>query len=1323
MHIAVSKNRSGMVLFIVVAMLALFAVVSVAFYYYALQQLTASRLALDSLRQDDSANVFSPSYADALLQFMLQQLLFGSSDPNSAMNDFYEDVNAQAGFYYLYQSRQFTRIDAFHNRWSDPPNYKRGEYPDVYNVNHGLLRTLFGDQDQVPFAGHFMVWTDPRTQERIPVRFVNPPYTYPDGAVYPFLGLLVPDTNDPSGEKGILLARSFVRIIPHPTSANKWTTVWLGRPPAPPPPGVNFPPGPYLAFGDISGDVRNLPPNIAVRIPEIDPNSGLIKTDPQGNIVYYKDKYGNDSWYGNDSIWVDLGIPMQSLPDGRQFKPFFAFTVLELDGRAHLTVASKVNALSPMLTLPVTLPQRNDLMEVLLRFGDDDRQSPDKNVPPLVYQKRLSVSVPSRDFRYAGFVPSIRRKPWPKADRETVPDFRDPPSPPNPQNPDLGFRFASSLASAFPGSTDTSMPAWPNAPAYTFNGDFEVQLSGNNYVMTGQSAMGSFAKGPSGAYSSKRLNLVQEISNLPAYPAPGLDDPNFNQQAFDRQLATAIAARQKLARKIFYELLFLTGMLDEVTDKPRVVNLANPTDQELQPLRWLAQIAVNIVDYLDPDDQITPFNFYVDRNGFPLASPFDVVYLTDSLGNPVREPIYKYWVFGTEKPSVVVNEVLMEYQESVNAATGNRQDGQVDVRVWVELRRVIRDNERGLNISELPLISLGHDAMRGPVSEPRYQIVVGKRQNSQIDELANQTNGQNVAGLVLDERCRTGRDDFQNAKYPQAGPVPAGTPPPCWTLPLPQPPKWTVPPPDPAIPQPYLDQLIQRVVLGPRDTVENTLFGSSRWPPLEDPANPQNPDRWIVSSTLEFKVVRSSMQWCLPDASGNLRPINDLTDGYVVVLRRLACTLRNRITGTNASGNIIDVPSVLDPTLPGYGQRGWNPDANPLVLNPYISVDYVKVLFGAGLNDRTPDSNFAMTSSQSFGKTISCANLQNQTHQGMGGRAVPDATNNPTKTFHSLGFANPGPAYTMVMGSIIPDNTMSREDDVRSPVHLDRQPNSTLDLLLVSQFKPHLLTQYFLYFNPGIVDWHYAPWLEQQSRLYRFLEFVEALDGSWGSPTSELVQGKVNINTLADPAIFTNLTGGANVDANALTAIQNRIRRQPLVTTRDQPLWGLGFWNLQGNSGGRGMQPTLNTNSHSWIAGTRGAGQVLLGDLRDSTWSSQPQQEQFRSGFANFYDGVTTRSNVFAIWLTIGFFEIVPDPTDPNRQLYQELSGPDGTPVRYRFFAIVDRASFGEWMILQMTQKGIYRGVEGYLGRTDIDPRRTGPNGEPPCVIYWSRIQ
>jgi hypothetical protein len=135
---------------------------------------------------------------------------------------------------------------------------------------------------------------------------------------------------------------------------------------------------------------------------------------------------------------------------------------------------------------------------------------------------------------------------------------------------------------------------------------------------------------------SKRLDLNRP---LPDYPQP----VNGVMSSTDVKFYAAQQARQDLATDIFAYLRLVTG-----ADDPSTVSVAIEKDA----LRWLAQLSVNIVDFIDNDDIMTPFYWNP-------PSTTDVVY-------------------GTELPKLLINEVVVQYKNPPGGP-------QTLVDVWVEL--------------------------------------------------------------------------------------------------------------------------------------------------------------------------------------------------------------------------------------------------------------------------------------------------------------------------------------------------------------------------------------------------------------------------------------------------------------------------------------------------------------------------------------------------------------------------------------------------------------------------------------------------------------
>jgi hypothetical protein len=847
--------------------------------------------------------------------------------------------------------------------------------------------------------------------------------------------------------------------------------------------------------------------------------------------------------------------------------------------------------------------------------------------------------------------------------------------------------------------------------------------------------------------------------------------PNYVQ--VQNQFQAAQKARQDLANDIYRRLLRVTGV-------PAVATPATPSPGDLATRRWLAQLAVNIVDYIDEDEISTPFNFYGPQDGLPAASvtaPSSYFPLGTPLagaGSLDQSPLY--WVYGTELPRVLVNEVLAEYTQPAPATP-------ITVNVFVELFNPIPTNGNGSQQWQdslaVPLYVPGAGAAPGYAP---YVVMVADNnvgvagQGSGLAQTPTALSGapQNANDAVLGTPniVRAQADFSAFATLLSTVDVPPLTLPPTLS---PQPPQGPPPQPSKALPA----APIGGPIVDPTSPVQNppyVLVG----PSASDAQGllAARPSGIVPSGTL--RLINPGLTYTVAGADAT----NDTTKGVCVLLRRLA-----------------------NPHMP--------PDSNYLVggvlnpnYNPYITVDYIGGAVGDGLTPRGVKLNNAATVGQVDlngdpkgyattsklqayashptqvnnnkansnnppvqghfisapsinGTTITVTLNKNATNFNVGDLVTitgltpaaydgsffvtntgTDKNGNPTFDFAvsqnvgnptAAGSARAWPPVTGLGTAAQAFASWGYDNSDAGPnpfpvqnnnlqydwlMHLDRQLASPMDLVHVSGYQPWELTRRFR--SPAgagaagggaVPNGHQVNWFDDTNRLYRLFEMVTTRDR--GTGVSVRIPGQMNLNSMHD------LTGepfqalcdaqGANTftSASAANLWTNLINSRNPSTAgggggavvfgpTDRPFLSLGTGGLaSGDPQSVYSSCPLNNPAKTTgiddtilrsVGGTGSANDprlfdpsAALGGPPATFWTppTPTQTELLRK----IYASTTTRSNVFAVWCTVGFFRVGNDPVTglPGDQfrpvkLAEELGAATNTNIRPRFFAIVDRS-------------------------------------------------
>ncbi len=816
----------------------------------------------------------------------------------------------------------------------------------------------------------------------------------------------------------------------------------------------------------------------------------------------------------------------------------------------------------------------------------------------------------------------------------------------------------------YPNPSQYHMPGIPDTPDLFPKGAGPIPFPNLAERQTGVVSPGSEFQPDWRAVTAaiRRVDLNRHLTPYPplpkAVPMPAdvqygpYDTANAAQMA---QVNAAQNSRQQFAQDIFMVLVEATGAYN----LPRAEATPPPTLEQAKALRWLAQLAVNIVDYIDSDDIMTRFTWTAtDVQGHIAANH----------AAEVNSP----YVFGTELPRVVLNEVYAEYKYPTPT-----DKTQADVDVWIEMHNPFllgNPNPDPNDPNTGPQDKLGDafvlDRNRGtawlhwpkpaPAPKSNFRVMLCKADQyvttsttgGQVDKGMRQPlnvfGSPEAAYAGTDLVLRDGQgnpcivDNFHDPAYSSAAMI------------LPADGAYTT--------NGSAQANIQRAnngfyVLGPQGKPFPNNNEQAQFLPVATHSHPR----------MTFR-----MQTTDPDGGGPQEPVPQ--ERFMIVLQRLA-----------------------NPYLPAD-------DA----VNPWITIDYI---------------NTFQMSFDPHNRGVEATNIAERRSLGRTQpyRASPLVGNsyvaqNPTTSRPRQ------PKNSFFRHNGAPDTPTPTLGTLEVPFlwlpHLDRQLISPMELLSVSAYKPHELLQQFHTPMEGLYA-HRAPWFDQTTRLYRAFEFLHTHSRAAGVASGGRLAGQINLNTVWDEEILQALCdaqqGNAftapDVSASFARLLQLRSATaqaagQPpyLIGGDDRPFLGMGAGYAMGDgtfqvsgtpvplgAGIDSQHPTRGTGINDtflrsasltadtmgpeggWKIGDAGNTRRLFNPDLDSPEAPTPPPLRDQM-LTKLFNNVTTRSNVFAVWVTVGFFRVTDDSTRPVK-LGAEIGKAEGRNKRHRLFAIVDRTN------------------------------------------------
>ncbi|MFN4259211.1 MAG: hypothetical protein ACK4RK_07920 [Gemmataceae bacterium] len=1159
------SQRRGVILVVVMAMLTLFAIIGLTFVYYAESEAAASRIFRDG-EAPDRGDV-DP---DLLLSYFLNQLIF------------------------------------------DCRNDTQGGGMDSAMRGYGLLRNMFSSQNLPAYCGTGRLglgatainFTGQPQPPETGNESWNPSYTYPDENNM-FLAAV-------RARDGMVLIPSFYR---------PWLGNQLRARTAEPPDEAGL-------------DVKNL-------------------LDSPGTLI-------NNRVVNNDSIWMDLNFPIKIAPDGTRYKALFAPLITDLDNRINLAVHGNIHGPgnqhvsnqgwgrwevnpgrvldAPGGRLPGTLEWVNLLVGhngITGRYGSDNR--PD--VPANFQFDRLAGGLRRAhpyapvDFDGNASVPGMQ---GPAGQRYYTSNY--PPGYDNARDEELynlggtngnhalffnfflrlsgndrsgrfGYRFSNMEAllrykdMGSPALTSEIFRLMPN----NFDDSSSPDAARRRRMVTTYS-MDSSGPGIPPMFYDYTTSPYQWLPDAP-YPIGGPVLPPSSPQQLQQldfapnselrdvclsgrldlrglggSRAGRLSSQGAIAAEIFRRLRVVVGAQNPALIPP-------PTDPEapdpqLDALRWLAQLAINIVDYCDNDGHNSVFHW----------------------GHGT--------VYGAEFPQVVLNEAYAEYERPSDPAKEPRT-----VKVWVELYN--------------PHIT--------PKNLNNYRLVLCKQ-----DVVQHLQKRSNTRGTFRDAM---GQSMAHEQRDPNGG-----------------------------LREAIVDDLNSTHIVPPQSFA---LLGSERVPTTM--VNPT-----VVSARMEYRI----------------EPGQPVPPFFTILLQKLAHTGRAHDSNDNPWVTVDYMDRVPVYRNDAMGRASWGRE-EPIRAN---GADHQQGGNASGVQHTflAQNSNAAQAFSwfvhldRAPVSVMEILHVTTNKPSTLTHQIVQGAARNPNQApwtdssariyrvlelFQCRDMAHGQRSFTFtdnkpqtdswVQGArrigdnryrIVPSGNGRTDGSGDSGTFWGIRPG---DPLLV---------------GVGTDEESFVRVMDTNDRNFFTVEADRQPSGGIRVLSfDDLVPGKININTIWDEEIFLALCDprpGANrFDDNTARQVFQRMltSRSPqgYPFAGDRPFKGLGPPD--------GVESTI---------------------LRPGVFEIPGGHEYHRYELlTKIHNNITTRSNVFAVWVTVGFFEVGPDGS-----IGREIGRAENRHVRHRMFAIIDRS-------FHRKGSGTFSQSRTYTSRTAV------PAPEPPQTSIEFEIE